>query len=68
MSKSHRIRAILADDDFLSMVALMRDRLTKKVMAQATSDEDRQLALAEYHALDSLMAIMRSEASNAKDK
>lgn len=67
MSKQRRIKSLLGDDDFLSVVSETRDALTKKVMRKATSDEERLQALAEYHALDTLMARMRNHAQNAKD-
>ena len=61
-----RIKQILADEDFVQMVARVRDGLTKEVMSKKTADERRSEALAEYHALDSLMAKMRSGAHDAK--
>ena len=65
--KSHRIKSLVSDEDFLGLVADIRVYLTKKVMAQATSPEERQELLAEYHALDRLMNRMRSEAHNAEN-
>lgn len=65
--KSHRIKSLLSDEDFLGVVQSTKDTLTKKVMAKATSDEERPKLLAEYHALDTLLNRMRSEAQDAKD-
>lgn len=62
-----RIKAILADTDFLAVVEKTRQSLTKKVMAKGTSDEDRQEALSTYHCLDILIAQIRSEAQNSKE-
>lgn len=67
MSKQHRIKSLLGDDDFLSVVQETRDALTKKVMRKGTSEQERLDALAEYHALDNLMARLRNHAQNAKD-
>lgn len=63
MSKSQRIKSLLSDEDFRSVVTDVRAALTKKVMAKATTPEDRQQLLAEYHALDRLLAKMGAEAS-----
>ena len=63
-----RIKAILADEDFLAIVGQTRQMLTKRVMAKSTDDDLRAIALAEYHAIDSLLNQMRSEAQNSKDK
>ena len=62
MARSKRIAAILADEDFAAVVSEMEQRLTRKVMATATLQEDRDFALAQFHALQSLMATMRAEA------
>lgn len=66
--KANRIKAILNDTDFLGVVQQTRDTLTKKVMAKATSEDERLELLAEYHALDTLMNRMRSEAHNAREE
>jgi len=68
MSKSERIKSLLSDSDFLDVVADTRAALTKKVMSKGTAEEDRLEALAEYHALDTLLGKMRSHAQNAKDE
>lgn len=68
MSRSHRIKSLISDTDFLSLVSDMEASLTKKVMSPATSPEEREAALAEYHALAKLINRMRSEAQNAKDE
>lgn len=59
-----RIAAIIADDDFKAVVADIEAGLTRKVMATATSSEDREKALTEYHALLRLMAVLRDRAGN----
>lgn len=64
---AHRIKAILADPDFVEVVDQVRVHLTKTVMAEATTQEDRDKALAEHHALNRLIGTMRSEAQNAKE-
>lgn len=64
MSKASRIAAILADQDFCDTVTRAKAELTQKVMARATSGEDRADAMAEYHALDRLMARLRAVASD----
>ena len=55
-----RIAAIAADPDFLEFVASERTRLTGRVMSAATSPEDREKALTDYHALARLVARMVS--------
>lgn len=62
-----RIKAILADTDFLAVVEKTRQSLTKKVMAKGADEETRADALSTYHSLDILIAQMRSEAQNSKD-
>lgn len=64
MARSDRIAAILADEDFKSVVKETRDDLTRKVMAPTTSDEDRQKALTTYHALNLLLSRMAGVASD----
>lgn len=61
-----RIAAIAADQDFLAFVASERERLTGKVMSAATSPEDREKALTDYHALARLVARMASVEQEAK--
>ena len=62
-TKPSNLARILRDDDFLSVTSGLQDRLTKKVMAQATPEEDRIAALTEFHALERILAAMRSAAS-----
>lgn len=62
----NRIAAIAADQDFLAFVASERDRLTGRVMSAATSPEDREKALTDYHALARLVARMASVEQEAK--
>ncbi len=61
-----RIAAIAADQDFLGFVAAERERLTGRVMSTATSAEDRERALIDYHALARLVARMASAEQEAK--
>jgi hypothetical protein len=61
-----RIAAIAADPDFLEFVASERTRLTGRVMSAATSPEDREKALTDYHALARLVARMASAEQEAK--
>lgn len=61
-----RIAAIAADQDFLAFVASERERLTGRVMSAATSPEDREKALTDYHALARLVARMASVEQEAK--
>lgn len=61
-----RIAAIAADPDFLEFVAFERTRLTGKVMSAATSTEDREKALTDYHAIARLVARMASAEQEAK--
>lgn len=64
MARSERIAALLADQDFQAVIASMRERYTRKVMAATTSPEDRANALTHYHALAAIEAEMRSVAQN----
>lgn len=66
MANFKRVAAIAADPDFLGFVALERERLTGKVMSAATSLEDREKALTDYHALARLVARMASVQHDAK--
>jgi hypothetical protein len=61
-----RIAAIAADPDFLAFVALDREQLTRKVMSAATSPEDREKALTDYHAIARLVARMGSAVQEAQ--
>ena len=63
-----RIASILKDEDFTALVDQTKASLTRKVMAKATDEDARAEALAQFHALDTLIAKMRSEAQNSKDK
>lgn len=67
MSKADRIAAILADKDFCETVTRAKTELTQKVMARATSDEDRADAMAEFHALERLEARLRAVASDKRE-
>lgn len=68
MALSERIAAILADADFGALVSGIEDQLTQRVMAPATSEEDRQKALAEYHALGRVLSAMRAHKFSADQK
>lgn len=61
-----RLAALAADADFLALISDMEIRATKKVMALATSDEDRTNALAEYHALQRIKAQLQSVAHDVR--
>ena len=63
---SERIQQILKDDDFMAVVDAYKRRLTGKVMAAATSDEDRVTLLAQYHAVDAVLKGLASAAQNFK--
>lgn len=64
MSRGKRIAQMLKDEDFQAVAGAYRSRLTKEVMSAATSPEDREKALAKYHALDSVLRGLTSEAQN----
>ena len=68
MSRAEKISAILADEDFQAVVADARDQFTRKVMARHTSAEDRADALAQAHALESLMGHLSAAAHKQKDE
>jgi hypothetical protein len=65
--RAKRIEQILKDQDFQSVVSAFRSQLTKKVMSAATSQEDREKALALYHAVDSVMKGLISAAQNLEE-
>lgn len=67
MNKSHRIKSLLSDKDFLSVVDQVKAALTKKVMSAKTTDEDRAEALAEFHGMDKLVNRMRAIAQDAEN-
>ena len=68
MTRAKRIEQLLADEDFRAVVAVVEQRLTRKVMGQTTEDEDRRQALAQYHGLQILLGALRSEAQNVNVK
>jgi len=68
MARSERIAAILADEDFGGLISQIKGQLTQRVMAPATLEEDRQKALAEYHALERVLSAMRSHKFDADQK
>jgi hypothetical protein len=55
----------MKDEDFKSVVSEMETHLTGKVMAPATTEEDRNKALSQYHGLRALLGRLHSEAQNA---
>ncbi len=63
-----RLAAIAGDQDFRELLDQIGQQLTAKVMATATSPEDRQNALAEYHALQRIRANLASVAHNAQQE
>lgn len=62
---SKRLAAIATDADFQAFLAEWGEGLTRKVMSAATSGEDREKALTEYHVLKTLAAKMASVAHDA---
>jgi len=67
MSRADRVSAILADEDFRGTVKALEDQLTRKVMGRQTSSEDRADALNQYHALQAVIASLRSVASDKEE-
>lgn len=70
MINPKRVAAIAADADFQALLKQWEDRLTARVMARATLEEDRNKALAEFHAVQSLkgqLAEFVEEAKQQKD-
>jgi hypothetical protein len=68
MMNSRRIAALARDADLKELLASIEAQLTKKVMARATTEEDRATALAEYHAIQSLKARFASVAHDEAEK
>ena len=56
-ARSDRIKAILADQDFQWAIERLEAQLTRKVMASATTEEDRAAALHTYHGLQAAKGI-----------
>ena len=56
----NRIAAIWADEDFQAVISQVEEKLTRKVMSQKTSPEDRDLSLAQYHGLQTLKGTLRA--------
>lgn len=67
MATSDQLARILADDAFQGFVTSQKEAITRKVMSAATSAEDREKALAEYHALTALVARMGSAAADKNE-
>lgn len=67
MARSERIAAILADEDFQWATKRLEAQLTRKVMALATTQEDRETALHTYHGLQAALAALRSVASEKEE-
>lgn len=64
MARSERITAILADEDFQWAIERFEAQLTRKVMAAATTEDDRRTALHTYHGLRAALAALRSVAND----
>lgn len=64
----HRIKAILADQDFVAFVDMARATLTEKVMHHATGEDSRTAYLAEFHGLNRFIASMQATAQEAEDQ
>lgn len=63
MSRANELTAILANEYFREAVKATEDQLTRKVMGLRVSEEDRQAAFHQYHALHALLATMRAMAT-----
>lgn len=57
------LKEILECEEFVTLCDGIKERLTKKVMAHSTPPETRDALLAEYHALNRVLAEMRTEAA-----
>lgn len=68
MTNVKRIAAIAEDADFQAFLKQWEDRLTAKVMARNTSEEDRSRALAEFHAVQSLKGQLAERVEEAKQQ
>jgi hypothetical protein len=68
MTNHKRLAAIATDEDFQAFLKQWEARLTAKVMARATSDDDRAAALSEYHALQSLRGQLLEMVAEAKQQ
>ena len=64
---ANRIKQIIDDQDFQSVVSAYRERLTKKVMSAATSEEDREKALTKHHVVDEILKGMLSTAQQLEE-
>lgn len=53
-----RVRQLVASVEMQAAFQEIRDRLTRKVMAASTSDEERKEALAEYRAVGRIETIL----------
>lgn len=64
----HRIKAILADEDFQAFVGTAREALTKRVMHHATDEQSRARYLAEFHGLNRFIMSMEAAAQQAEEQ
>lgn len=55
-----RIAAIWADEDFQAVISQIEEKLTRKVMSQGTSPQDREQTLAQFHGLQTLKGTLRA--------
>ncbi len=68
MTNHKRLAAIAVDEDFQAFLSKWEARLTAKVMARATSEDERAASLAEYHALQSLRGQLQEMVAEAKQQ
>lgn len=59
---------IAQDDDFKAFLSDIKERLTKTVMSLTTTQEDRDAALAEYHAVQRIEGRLASVIYEAQQK
>jgi hypothetical protein len=64
---TNNLKRILEDQDFVKVVRSINDRLTAKVMSAATSPDDRETALHEYHGLQRVMKTLLAATSQPKE-
>ena len=65
---TERLRQMMDDEEFTSLVDSVRKDLVGTVMDCSTTDEDRAGALAEHHALERVMKKLKSKINKAKKR
>ena len=58
---------MLESQDFTKLCDTVRDDLTKRVMAPSATLEDREDAVAQFHALNRVLKAMRVQANKTKE-